>query len=71
MVGTTPNHLHYLHIFGEIGIVMTPKQEGHKSKTENKGKEAIFVRHSNDHTGDVYRFFNFTSKLIKISRDMC
>ena len=27
--------------FGEIEIVMTPKQEGHKSKIEYKGIEAI------------------------------
>ena len=40
---------------------MTPKQEGHKSKIENKEKEA-FVGYSNDHAGDVYRFFDLASK---------
>ena len=32
---------------------MTPKQEGHKSKIENKGKEVIPVGYSNDHAGDI------------------
>ena len=69
--GTTPNYLRHLRIFGEIGIVMTPEQEGHKSKIENKGKEIIFVGYSNDHAGDVYRFFDLALKQIKISRDVC
>ena len=68
--GTMPKYLCYLHIFGEIGIVMTPKQEGHKSNIENKGKEAIFVGYSNDQAGDVCRFFNLASKQIKITRDV-
>ena len=57
-----PKNLHHLHIFEEIGIVMTPKKEGHKSKIENQGKEAIFVGYSNDHAGDIYRFFDLASK---------
>ena len=69
-VGTTLNYLRHLRIFGEIGIVMTPKQEEHKSKIESKGKEAIFVGYSNDHAGDVHRFFDLASKQIKVSRDI-
>ena len=30
--GTTPNYLGHQRIFGEIGVIVTPKQEGHKSK---------------------------------------
>ena len=58
MFRTMPKYLCHLCIFGEIGIVMSPKQEGHKSKIEKKGKEAIFVGYSNDNTRHVYRFFN-------------
>ena len=70
MFGATPNYLNHLHIVGEISIVKTPMQEEHKSKIENKGKEDFFVRYSNDHAGDVYRFYNLVSKQIKISRDV-
>ena len=28
--GFTPNYLCHICIFGEIGVIMTPKQEGHK-----------------------------------------
>ena len=70
MFGTLPKYLLHLCIFGEIGIVMTPKQEGHKSKIENKGKKAIFVCYSNDHAGDIYRFFDLASKRIKVSRNV-
>ena len=37
LFGSAPNYLRHLRIFGEIGVVMTPKQEGHKSKIEDKG----------------------------------
>ena len=70
MFGTTPNYLPHLHIFGELGIIMTPKQEGYKSKIGNKGEKAIFVGYSNDHAGDVYKFFHLASNQIKISRDV-
>ena len=53
MLITTTNYLCHLCLFGEIGIVMTLKQEGYKSKMENKGKKAIFVGYSNNHPGDV------------------
>ena len=68
--GTTPNYLPHLQIFREIRIMMTPKQEGHKSKIENKGNEAIFVGYSNDHAGDLYGFYDIAFKQIKISRDV-
>ena len=49
---------------------MITKQVGYVYKIENKGKEAIFVGYSNDHAGDVYRFFDLASKGIVISRDV-
>ena len=41
---------------------MTPKQEGHNSILEIKGKEAIFVGYTNDHTGGEYIFYDIASK---------
>ena len=43
MFGAALKNLHHLQTFEEIGIVMTLKQVGDKSKIENIGKEAIFV----------------------------
>ena len=46
LFGRNPAFLKYLRIFGEIGIIiMVHKQEGHKSKIEDRGKDAIFVRY--------------------------
>ena len=57
-------------IFGEMGILMFHKQEGHKSKIDNRGKEAIFVGYSKTHAGDVFQFFDIATKQMKISRDV-
>ena len=70
LFGTMPKYLYHLCIFREIGIVMTPMHEGHKSKTENKRKEVIFAGYSNDHARDVYRFFDLASKQIKVNKDV-
>ena len=60
--------LKHLRVFGEKEIVMVHKQEGHKLKTEDRGKEAIFVGYLNNPTGDIFQFFNIATKQIKISR---
>ena len=59
---TMPKYLRHLVIFGEIGNVVAPKQEGHTSKIVNKGEEDILDGYSNDHAGDVYRFSDLASK---------
>ena len=41
MFGRHPAFLKHLRIFGEMGIILVHKQEGQKSKIEDRGKEAI------------------------------
>ena len=53
-----------------MGIIMVHKQEGHKSKIEDRGKEAIFVGYSNTHAGDAFQFSDIATKQMKISRDV-
>ena len=62
MFGRHPTFLKHLRIFGEIGRIVVHKQEGHKSKIEDRGKEAIFVRYSNTHAGDDFQFFDIAPK---------
>ena len=54
MFGRNSAFLMHLRIFGEIGIVMVHKQEDHKSKIEDRGKEAFFVGNLNKHTREVF-----------------
>ena len=65
-----PAFLKHLNFFGEIGIMMVHKQEGHKSKIKDRGKETIFVGYLNTHAGDVFQFFDIATKQMKISRDV-
>ena len=39
--GRHPAFLKHLKFFGEMGIIMIHKQEGHKSKMKDRGKEVI------------------------------
>ena len=54
MFGRNPAFLQHQRISGDIGIIMIHKQEGHKSKIKDRGIEAIFVRYSNTHAGDIF-----------------
>ena len=49
-----PDSISHIHIFGEIGIVLTYKQIGYKSKMSDKGKDTFFVGHATERVGDVY-----------------
>ena len=65
MFGRNLAFLKHLRIFGETGIIMIHKQEGHKSKIKDRGREAIFVGYSNMYAGDVFQFFDITTKGMK------
>ena len=58
-----------MHIFVEMGIVLTHKKIGYKSKISDKGKEAFLVGYATEHAGDVYRMYNPSTKRIKIKVD--
>ena len=70
MFKKNPGFISYLRIFREIGMVLSHKQIGYKSKMSDKGKEAFFVGYTTEHAGDVYRMYDPRTKRIKISRDL-
>ena len=65
-----PGFISHLRIVGKMGIVLTHKQIGYKSKISDKGKEAFFVGYATGHAGDVYRMYDSSTERIKISRDV-
>jgi hypothetical protein len=57
LTGTNPNWAKNLRTFGEIGIVYT-KPTKIRNKLENRGNPCIFVGYPDDHTGNVFMFYN-------------
>ena len=70
MFKKNPGFISHLRIFREIGIVLTHKQIGYKSKISDKGKEAFFVGYVTEDSGDIYRIYDPIIKRIKINRDV-
>ena len=70
MFKKNPGFISHLCIFGEMGMVLTHKQIGYKSKMSDKGKEVFFVEYATEHAGDVYCMYDPSTKRIKISRDV-
>ena len=63
-----PLFLDHLQCFGEVAYVADRSK--FKTKLQNHSNKMIFVGYSIDHAGDVYRFYNPTSKTIIQSRDV-
>ena len=53
-----------------MGIVLTHKKIGYRSKMTDKEKEAFFVGYATEHASDIYCMHNHRTKRIKISRDV-
>ena len=58
-----------LRTFGKI-IIITNVQKKIKAKFDNRGSSCIFVGYSNTHEIDVFRFYDTTTKHIRLSRDI-
>ena len=65
-----PAFINNLRVFGEVGIILTHKQIGFKSKLDEKGSVGIFVGYATEHGGDVYRMNRLTTQRVRISRDV-
>jgi hypothetical protein len=57
LTGTNPNWVKNLRTFGEIGIVYT-KPTKIRKKLENRGNPCIFIGYPDDHTSNVFKFYN-------------
>ena len=48
MINKKTGSISHQHLFREMGIVLTNKQIGYKSKMSDKGKEAFFVEYATE-----------------------
>ena len=63
-----PGYAHKLRIFGEIGIVSNTGAI--HNATHDRGIKCIFLGYADDHSGDVYRFYNMRTGRVILSRDV-
>ena len=68
--GENAKYAKSLRAFGEMAVVAIHEGKKMRSKLDNRGKACMFVGYADDHTKDVYRFLNFHTKRIILSRDV-
>jgi hypothetical protein len=59
-----------LHYFGEMAIVEDHPSRGMRSKLQDRGKPALYIGTTHEHTHDTYRFLNLLTHRIIMSRDV-
>jgi hypothetical protein len=69
LTGTNPNWVKNLRTFGEIGIVYT-KPTKIRNKLENRGSPCICIGYPEDHTSDVFKFYNPKTYTVVLSRNI-
>jgi hypothetical protein len=67
---TTINMIYVKHLrsFGEVGIVTEKPRLTIKSKIADQGLLFIFVGHSRNHAGNIYRMINMNGKALIIRK---
>ena len=63
-----PNHLFYLHSFGEISVIKIYTKM--TSKLNNKGNVFIFLGYSLEHPIETYKFYYFDTRRTCLRRDI-
>ena len=63
-----PSYAHKLRVFGEIGIISNTGEI--QTATQDRGIKCIFLGYAEDHSSDVYRFYNMQTGKVKLSRDV-
>jgi hypothetical protein len=66
--GTDPNLAKNLRTYGEIGIVYTKPPI--RNKFENHGIPCMFICYAEDHTSNVFKFYNPKTYAIILSRNV-
>jgi hypothetical protein len=59
-----------LYAFGEMAIVEDNPSRGLRSKLQDRGKPALFLGTTHEHTHDTYHFLNLLTNCIIMSRDV-
>ena len=63
-----PSYANKLRVFGEIGIISITGEM--QNSAQDHGLKCIFLGYAEDHSGDVYRFYNMQTGKVKLSRDV-
>ena len=64
-----PKYRKYLRILGEVAVVAKHERKSTRPKIDQRGNIAMFVGHTDDHSGDVYRFIHVKTQHVILSRD--
>ena len=68
--GNNPSWVKNLHTFGEIGIVHDDRHAKIRGKLKDRGIPCMFLGYTEDHTSNVFQFFNLTTNQIINSRNV-
>jgi hypothetical protein len=66
--GANPHWANNLRTFGEIGIVYT--KQGIKNEFTNHGEPCMFIGYAEDHTSNVFKFYNPKTRACFMSRNV-
>jgi hypothetical protein len=69
-MGTKYDCINTLHTFSEMAIVEDHATCGMRAKLRDRGKPAMFVGTTHEHTRDTYRFLRVTTNRIIMSRNI-
>ena len=68
--GENLEYAKYLRTFGEMGVVTYRKGFRKGTKVDNKGRSCMLLGYAVDHSSGTYRFYDFETKRVIISRDV-
>ena len=66
--GKNPSWINNLRTFGEVGIVHTSNPI--KNKLQNRGTACLFLGYAEDHSGNVFKFYNVQTRGCLLSRNV-
>jgi hypothetical protein len=69
-MGEKYDRINTLHTFGEMAIVEDHATRGMRAKLQDRGKPAMFVGTTHEHTRDTYRFLSVNTSRIIMSRNV-
>jgi hypothetical protein len=69
-MGEKYNRINTLHTFGEMASVEDHATRGMREKLQDRGKPAMFVGTTHEHTRDTYCFLSITTNRIIMSRNV-
>jgi hypothetical protein len=68
--GELPKWVKKLKVFGEVAIISDDKNKAIRGKLSDRGFPALFIGYPDDHSNDVFEFFNFKTRSVLLSRNV-